>query len=351
MSGKRSRITLAVYFNYSHGEATRDREYASKVEQTRASLTERFQLIDPPALYAERPLSDFIDTVIQKIGASDVAVFYLPETLLSIGLANELELSKGLAKRVFVIASRRTRKRLQSLLSSLAADVFGSPQALIQGLDSLTSSRAWNMPRRTSDGASKTELGRENNEPGIVDLSTQASERKKKAKVSSIPRGFHTVTPYLAIDGAAAAIDWYKKAFGAKELARQAVPDGKLIHARIRIGDSIVMLSDTFPGSDAQSPAVLGNSPVTLHIYVKDVDKLWQQAVDVGARVTMPLDNQFWGERYGLLTDPFGHHWSLATQVKMSKAERDEKQRQAIAMFHESQHQDEREQAPRLEAD
>src|SRR3989442_15957626 len=97
------------------------------------------------------------------------------------------------------------------------------------------------------------------------------------------------------------------------------------------------MLSDAFPGG-TQSPDVLGNSPVTLHIYINDVDKLWQQAVDAGAKVTMPLDNMFWGERYGQLTDPFGHHWSLSEQIKMSKTERDKKQKQALAMFSQGQH-------------
>src|SRR6266852_4368483 len=124
--------------------------------------------------------------------------------------------------------------------------------------------------------------------------SKKTKSKPKKAKVEPVPKGFGTVTPYLAINGAAAAIDWYKKAFGAKELARQPMPDGKLMHARIRIGDSIVMLSDTFPGNGPQSPDVLGNSPVTLHIYINNVDKIWQQAVDAGAKVTMPLDNQFW---------------------------------------------------------
>src|SRR5256712_10484425 len=166
----------------------------------------------------------------------------------------------------------------------------------------------------------------------------QAKKSKpKKAKVDPVPKGFHTVTPYLAITGAAATIDWYKKAFGAKELARQAVPDGKLMHARIRIGDSIVMLSDTFPGG-TQSPDTLSNSPVTLHIYINNVDKLWQQAVDAGAKITMPLDNTFWGERYGQLTDPYGHHWSVSQQVNMTKKEKDEKQKQAMAMFARGPH-------------
>src|SRR5256712_12843385 len=163
------------------------------------------------------------------------------------------------------------------------------------------------------------------------------AKKPAKPKTAPIPPGFRTITPYLAINGAAAAIDWYKKAFGAKELARQAVPDGKLMHARIRIGDSIVMLSDTFPGG-TQSPDVLGHSPVSLHIYINNVDNLWQQSVDAGAKVTMPLDNMFWGERYGQLTDPYGHHWSLSQLVSMTKKEKDEKQKQAMAMFARNEH-------------
>src|SRR6266436_2181108 len=150
--------------------------------------------------------------------------------------------------------------------------------------------------------------------------SKQAKKSKpKKAKVDPIPKGLRTVTPYLSINGAAAAIDWYKKAFGAKEIVREPTSDGKLMHAQIRIGDSILMMSDVFPGASSQSPDVLGNSPVTLQVYVKNV-------------------NMFWGERYGQLTDPFGHHWSLSEQIKMSKAERDEKQKQAMAMFSQGQH-------------
>jgi PhnB protein len=168
--------------------------------------------------------------------------------------------------------------------------------------------------------------------------------KPKKAKVEPIPKGFRTVTPYLSINGASEAIDWYKKAFGAKELFREAMPDGKLMHARIRIGDSIVMMSDIMPGPNAPSE-ISGKLPVSLHIYMKNVDRIWQQAVDAGAKVTMPLDNQFWGERYGQLTDPFGHTWSMSEQVKMSKAERDEKQKQAMAMFSQEQHPEAAEQA------
>lgn len=177
--------------------------------------------------------------------------------------------------------------------------------------------------------------------------SKQAKKSKpKKAKVEPIPKGFRTITPYLSIEGASAAIDWYKKAFGAKELYREPTPDGKLMHARIRIGDSIVMMSDIFPGPNAPTINVGAKGPVSLHIYMKNVDKLWQQAVDAGAKVTMPLDNQFWGERYGQLSDPFGHTWSMSEQVKMSKAEKDEKEKQAMAMFSQGQPTEMQEQAP-----
>ncbi len=162
--------------------------------------------------------------------------------------------------------------------------------------------------------------------------------KPKKPKLEPIPKGFGTVTPYSSIEGAAKALDWYKKAFGAKELEREPTPDGKLIHGRIRIGDSIVMMSDVFPGGDTQSPTSLGNTTTTLHIYTKNVDKLFQQAVDAGAKVSMPLDNQFWGERYGKLKDPFGHNWSISQRVQMSRQEMKEKQEQAMAMFSQGQH-------------
>src|SRR5438094_1802928 len=171
--------------------------------------------------------------------------------------------------------------------------------------------------------------------------SKQAKKSKpKKAKVDPVPKGFRTVTPYLSINGAAAAIDWYKKAFGAREIVREPTPDGKLMHAQIRMGDSILMMSDVFPGASSQSPDVLGNSSVTLQVYVKNVDKLWQQAADAGAKITMPLDNMFWGERYGQLTDPFGHHCSRSEQIKMSKAERDEEQEQDITVLSKTQYRD-----------
>ena len=164
---------------------------------------------------------------------------------------------------------------------------------------------------------------------------------KKSKRVEAIPTGFRTVTPYLTIDSSASeALDWYKRAFGAKELARQTTPDGKILHARMRIGDSIVMLSDNLrPSATASSSARdTSSSPkVALHIYSRNVDKLWQQAVDAGAKVNMPIDNQFWGERYGQLSDPYGHNWSISQQVPMTRQEMKEKQEQAMAMFSQGQ--------------
>lgn len=142
---------------------------------------------------------------------------------------------------------------------------------------------------------------------------TRAKARPKAKKVLPIPKGFHTVTPYLAIRGAADAIEWYKRAFGAKETSRQMGPGGLILNAQLQFGDSVLLLSDIFPGAPHRSPIEYGGSPVTIHLFVKDVDAVWAQAVAAGARVTMPLGDAFWGDRYGQLVDPFGHEWSLAT--------------------------------------
>lgn len=160
----------------------------------------------------------------------------------------------------------------------------------------------------------------------------------KTRPVKPVPDGFHTVTPYLVISGASKALEFYKKAFNAKVLSRNALPDGRILNAQIRIGDSVVMLSEEFPGSDAKSPASLGTSTVTLHIYSKDAEKLWQQAISAGAKVTMPMENQFWGERYGQLADPFGHRWSISKQVKMSSKEMETKRKTAMTMFEQGKH-------------
>ena len=132
-------------------------------------------------------------------------------------------------------------------------------------------------------------------------------------RVAPIPAGYHTATPYLTVRGAADAIEFYKKAFGAKEIMRLPVPGGALGHAEIRIGDSMVMLSDEFPTSATKPPAALGGTTGYVLLYVRDVDRAFEQAVAAGARVTMPLADMFWGDRFGTLVDPFGHAWGLAT--------------------------------------
>ena len=136
------------------------------------------------------------------------------------------------------------------------------------------------------------------------------------AQVEPVPQDMHTVTPYLVCDGAAAAIDFYKKAFNAVETARLQTPEGKIMHASVRIGDSNVMLVDEFPDYGSVGPKKLNGSPVTLHMYVPNVDQVFDQAVAAGATVRMPVQDQFWGDRYGQVVDPFGHNWSLATHIK-----------------------------------
>lgn len=155
----------------------------------------------------------------------------------------------------------------------------------------------------------------------------------RSSRPSPIPAGFPTLVPYLAVEGGTAAIEFYKAAFGARELAREVGPDGRLINGRLKIGDSILMLSDVFPGDDAVSPSMLGKTTVTLQLYTKDVDRAWDRAVAAGAKVVVPLDEQYWGERHGHLIDPFGHHWSLAMRVPMSRAEMARKKAEAYASF------------------
>jgi PhnB protein len=168
----------------------------------------------------------------------------------------------------------------------------------------------------------------------------RSPKRKPVAKVDPIPPGYPTVIPYLAVSDGVEALEFYVRGFGATELVRELTPDGKLIHGRIRVGTSLVMLSDVFPGSDVASPGTVGTTTVTLHIYSKDVDALWDRAVAAGAKVTMPLANRYWGERYGHLQDPFGHHWSLSMRVKMSAAEKASRRQEAMAAFARGEHPD-----------
>jgi PhnB protein len=134
--------------------------------------------------------------------------------------------------------------------------------------------------------------------------------------MNRVPEDFHTITPQLVVKGVAEAIDWYTKALGANELLRNLAQDGKsIMHSELLLGDSRFFVVDEFPGSMA-SPASLGGTSITLHLYVQDVDALFGRAVEAGATVLMPVADQFWGDRYGMLKDPFGHRWSIASRIE-----------------------------------
>jgi len=134
--------------------------------------------------------------------------------------------------------------------------------------------------------------------------------------ISRVPEDFHTITPQLAVSSVADAIAWYTQALGANELLRNTAPDGKsIMHSELLLGDSRLFIVDEFPGSMA-APSTLGGTTVTLHLYVSDVDALFRRAVDAGAVVLMPVADQFWGDRYGILRDPFGHRWSIASRIE-----------------------------------
>ncbi len=137
-----------------------------------------------------------------------------------------------------------------------------------------------------------------------------------KKAVKPVEEGFHSITPHLVCRNAVAAIDFYKRAFGAEEIMRLVGPDGTLMHGSIKIGNSILMLTDEMPQWGSLSPLSLKGSPVTVHLAVPDVDATFARAIKEGAKSTMPVADQFWGDRYGKLQDPFGHVWSVATHVR-----------------------------------
>jgi PhnB protein len=149
-----------------------------------------------------------------------------------------------------------------------------------------------------------------------IDKGNSKAQTKSGAPGSPERLQLHSVTPHLVCAGAADAIEFYKKAFGAVEMARVPAPDGKLIHAMIRIGDSPVMLVDEFPQCGSLGPKSLKGSPVALHLNVEDVDAAADRAVRAGAKITMPVEDMFWGDRDGRLEDPFGHQWSVATHIR-----------------------------------
>ena len=135
------------------------------------------------------------------------------------------------------------------------------------------------------------------------------------AKVNAIPKGYHTATAYLTLNDCAGAIEFYKKAFGAEEIMRLDGPPGKIGHAELKIGDSMVMVSDEMPGGN-RAPKSLGGTTASVFLYVTDVDNLYQKAVSAGAKGDMPPADMFWGDRFGKLTDPFGHTWAIATHIE-----------------------------------
>ena len=132
----------------------------------------------------------------------------------------------------------------------------------------------------------------------------------------STPKGYHTVTPSLFVAGAAKALDFYKKALGAEELMRFEGPDGKIMHAEFKLGDSIVMLGDEMPDHGGRGPKSIGGTPVSFFVYSENVDAAWKRAVDAGAKEIVPLADQFWGDRTGCVEDPFGHQWWLAQHLE-----------------------------------
>jgi PhnB protein len=159
-----------------------------------------------------------------------------------------------------------------------------------------------------------------------------AAKKAAKKKVSAVPAGFSTVTPYLVCRNASGAIDFYKKAFGARERYRMLMPDGKIAHAEITIGKSIVMLGDESPQMGASAPETVGGTPVHVFLYLPDVDKTFAQAVAAGAKPEMPPMDMFWGDRYGKLSDPFGHRWSMATHIEdVSPKEMERRGKEAMA--------------------
>jgi PhnB protein len=150
--------------------------------------------------------------------------------------------------------------------------------------------------------------------------------------VRAVPEGQHTITPHLVVSDGEKALDFYRKAFGAQIGAVHKTPDGKVMHADFKIGDSKLFLADEFPGTTCVSPKTAGGSSVVLNLYLDGIDKVFNQAVSAGATVTMPLANQFWGDRYGQIKDPFGHIWALGQHVEdVSPGEMERRAREAFA--------------------
>lgn len=149
-----------------------------------------------------------------------------------------------------------------------------------------------------------------------------------------LAKGFHSLTPHLVITGAAKAVEWYQKALGAELVNLSPMPDGRLMHATLRFGDSMLMLADCFSEMGQKSPRELGTSPVVINYYVPDCDTVWNQALAAGATVRFPLGDQFWGDRYGQIVDPFGHIWAIGTHKEdLTPEELGRRAREAMAQM------------------
>jgi PhnB protein len=146
--------------------------------------------------------------------------------------------------------------------------------------------------------------------------------------VKPIPKGYHALTPSIVVDKASDAIEFYKRAFGAKERMRMLGPGNTIGHAELEIGDSVIMISDPFPQASVKTPKELGGTTVGIFMYVEDVDQVAQDVVDAGGQITMPIADQFWGDRFGVVADPFGHQWMIATHVEDLSADEIEKRGQ-----------------------
>jgi PhnB protein len=163
----------------------------------------------------------------------------------------------------------------------------------------------------------------------IKSIKKVAAATRSRKKVSAIPKGYHSVTPYLIVDGAAKAIEFYKKAFGAKVGLKMEQPDGKKIgHAELKIGDSMIMLADECPQTSTPSPKAYGGAAVGFHLYVKDVDKTVARAVAAGAKLIKPIENMFYGDRCGRVEDQYGHQWHISTHIE-DVSPREQKKRAA----------------------
>jgi PhnB protein len=167
--------------------------------------------------------------------------------------------------------------------------------------------------------------------PSRQDHGRGKNRRTPKMAVSPVPSGYHTLTPYLIVDGAARALTWYAEALGARELMRLAAPGGKIGHAEIQIGDSRIMLADEAPSHGARAPGAFGGSPVSLHLYVADVDAMMARAVAAGATAKSQPVDKFYGDRLGSLADPFGHTWHIATHIEDLTAQEIERRMAAMA--------------------